>query len=281
MPVALYDPDPSARNSARSRIATGCRLSGADGDGVDALITVHDLLPEACDSATTVFEAAPERLALKQALFAELVRHTAPDTVLASNTSAIPISRIADRLTRPQQVIGTHFWQPPSLVPLVEVVRAAATHQEVAAVITLLSAAGMRPVSVNADVPGAIGNRLQHALKREAIALVAGGVASAEDVDTVVRCGFGRRLPLVGPLEQADLGGCDLTLAIHEILMPVLDTTSAPHPYLVAMCERGGLGARTGRGFYAWKPGEAERRRAEIARGLAGRPLEEPSTDQV
>lgn len=98
---------------------------------------------------------------------------------------------------------------------------------------------------------------------------MADGVATAESVDTVVREGFGRRLAFVGPLEQADLGGCDLTLAIHRTLMPDLDATREPHPYLAAMVERGDLGAKTGRGFYTWEPGEAERRRAEIAEGLA------------
>jgi 3-hydroxyacyl-CoA dehydrogenase len=192
-------------------------------------------------------------------------------TVLTSNTSAIPIGRIAEGLADPSRVIGTHFWHPPYLVPLVEAVQATVTSPAVVtATIDLLAAVGLKPVHVAADVPGFIGNRLQHALKREAIALVADGVATAEAVDTVVRQGFGRRLALVGPLEQADLGGADLTLAIHQVLMPDLDVTAEPHPYLAAMVERGDLGAKTGRGFYTWAPGEADRRRAEIAEGLAG-----------
>jgi len=282
VPTAVYDPDPAARTTLRARIAEGCRAAGTDPAAVDAHVTVHERLTDACRDATTAIEAAPERLTVKQAVFADLEAHTAPGTVLATNTSAIPVGRIAARLARPERVVGTHFWQPPYLVPLVEVVQAEATAPEAAARVTLLlAAAGLRPVRVAVDLPGFIGNRLQHALKREAIALVADGVATAHDVDTVVRYGFGRRLGLVGPLEQADLGGCDLTLAIHEVLMPDLDTTPAPHPYLTAMVERGDLGARTGRGFYTWQPGEAQRRRAEIARGLAAqnRLLDRPGTD--
>ncbi len=134
--------------------------------------------------------------------------------------------------------------------------------------IKLLTGAGMKPVHVKADVPVYVGNRMQHALKREAIALVANGVCSAETVDAVVRYGFGRRLALVGLLEQADLGGTVLTIAIHEILMPDIDVTPVPHPYLAAMVERGDLGAKSGRGFHSWALGKAERCRAKINPGL-------------
>jgi 3-hydroxybutyryl-CoA dehydrogenase len=196
---------------------------------------------------------------------------TPPSVTLATNTSAIPIGRIADGLAHPQRVVGTHFWNPPYLIPLVEVVRAAGTSPAVVdATVRALAAAGLTPVPVDADVPGFVGNRLQHALKREAIALVAAGVCSAETVDTVCRYGFGRRLPFLGPLEQADLGGLDLTLAIHEVLMPDLDATREPQPLLVELVRRGDLGARTGRGFRTWRPGEAQRRLAEVEAALLG-----------
>ena len=236
VPTSIYDPAGPARASVRSRVAAGCRSVGGDPAAVDALLAVPDTLAEACRDATLVIEAVLEDLSAKRAVFAELESVVGPRTVLASNTSAIPIGRIADGLADPTRVLGTHFWHPPYLVPLVEVVQAPQTATAVVtATIEVLAAVGLRPVHVTADVPGFIGNRLQHALKREAIAIVAGGVATAESVDTVVREGFGRRLGLVGPLEQADLG------------------------------------AKTGRGFYTWAPGEAERRRAEIARGLAAR----------
>jgi 3-hydroxybutyryl-CoA dehydrogenase len=269
IPTAIFEPVEEARRSIRERLGAAARDAGADPAAVDERVSVPDTLAEASHDARLVIEAAPENLAVKRAIFAELAEVTGPDTILASNTSAIPISRIAAGLPDPGRVLGTHFWHPPYLVPLVEVVRADATSAEATTVtIDLLASAGFKPVPVAADIPGFIGNRLQHALKREAIALVAAGVASAASVDTVVRLGFGRRLALVGPLEQADLGGLNLTLAIHEVLMPDLDVTREPHPYLAELVAKGDLGAKTGRGFYTWAPGEAERRLAEIAEGL-------------
>ena len=126
----------------------------------------------------------------------------------------------------------------------------------------------MKPVHVAADVPGFVGNRLQHALKREAIALVADGICTAETVDTVTRFGFGARLGIVGPLEQADLSGLELTLAIHQTLMPDLDRTPVPHPLLVEKVRKGETGAAAGRGFRQWRPGEAQARRDQITREL-------------
>jgi 3-hydroxybutyryl-CoA dehydrogenase len=233
-------------------------------------VTVTGDLLYAVATADLVIEAGPEDLAVKRALFAELDRLAPAWAVLASNTSAIPIGRIARDVRRPDRVLGTHFWNPPYLVPLVEVVQAARTTLDrVRWTIGVLDRIGMKPVHVAADVPGFVGNRLQHALKREAIALVAAGVCSAETIDTVTRYGFGARLGIVGPLEQSDLSGLGLTLAIHEVLMPYLDRTPGPHPYLLDTIAKGHTGAATGQGFRRWRPGEAEARQAEITRELA------------
>jgi 3-hydroxybutyryl-CoA dehydrogenase len=152
---------------------------------------------------------------------------------------------------------------------LVEVVRAEHTDGAMAAQTQQwFQELGLTAVAVEHDVAGFVGNRLQHALKREAIALVAAGVCSAETIDLVVREGFGARLGIVGPLEQSDLSGLGLTLAIHEVLMPDLDVTPTAHPYLVDLVERGHLGATSGQGFRSWPPGEADRRRAEISAAL-------------
>jgi 3-hydroxybutyryl-CoA dehydrogenase len=270
LPVAIYDTDPAALESVRSRVAEGLDLLHIPNENPLRLLTTAGVLAEAVLRADLVIEAAAERLAVKQAIFAELDRVAPPGAVLASNTSAIPIREITSGLRRRQRVIGTHFWNPPYLVPLVEVVQAAGS--DVAVVdwaIALLDRIGMKPVHVAADVPGFVGNRLQHALKREAIALVANGACSAETVDTVTRFGFGRRLGIVGPLEQSDLTGLELTLAIHETLIPDLDRTAGPHPLLVEKVRRGETGAAAGRGFRDWAPGQAEARRAEISRDLA------------
>jgi 3-hydroxybutyryl-CoA dehydrogenase len=266
---ALVDPLESSRQSVGQRVATACLALSIDPDEVMGLLSVHDEASSACHDASLVIEAGPESISAKQSIFATLDAVAASDAILASNTSAIPIATIAAAVSTPGRVVGTHFWNPPYLVDLVEVVQGADTDIDVVErTMALLAGVNMMPVHVKTDVPGFVGNRLQHALKREAIALVANGVCSAETVDTVVRRGFGRRLGLVGPLEQADLGGLDLTFAIHEVLMPDLDVTPVPHPYLTALVERGDLGAKSGRGFYSWSPGEADRRRAQIAAGL-------------
>jgi 3-hydroxybutyryl-CoA dehydrogenase len=267
--VAVYDPDPAALASLPARVRAGLDLLDLPAETALARIAVADDLAGAVGDADLVIEAGPERLATKQRIFAELERLAPPAAVLASNTSAIPIRDIARDLERPERVVGTHFWNPPYLVPLVEVIQSAASDPAcVGWTIRLLDRAGMKPVHVRSDVPGFVGNRLQHALKREAIALVANGVCDAETVDTVTRYGFGARLGIVGPLEQADLTGLQLTLAIHDVLMPSLDRTPVPHPFLVSKVERGETGAAVGRGFRDWAPGEAQERRTQITREL-------------
>lgn len=217
------------------------------------------------DSADLVIETVSEDLGLKQEIFEHLSHATSPATILATNTSSFRVTDVSARVTDRERVVGIHFWNPPYLVPLVEISRTAHTAQtaveRAAAVATSL---GMEPVRVERDVIGLIGNRLQHALKREAIALVAAGVCDAETIDTVVTRGFGPRMAVLGPLEQSDLVGLDLTLAIHQSLLPDLDVTPRPHPYLVQKVADGHTGIRTGQGFRSWTPESA----ADVQRRL-------------
>lgn len=269
MDVAVYDPDPAVRASLPGRLATLHQDYEVDRPAGEGTLSVHDTPAAALGEAELVIEAGPEYRDVKRAILAEAQRLAPAGAVLASNTSAIPLGELAAELTNPSWLLGLHFWNPPELVRLVEVISAPATDPALAGwLLGELRRIGMTAVAVAHDLPGFVGNRLQHALKREAIALVAAGVCSAETVDVVVREGFGARLGIVGPLEQSDLSGTDLTLAIHEVLMPHLDTTPIAHPYLSEMVARGDLGARTGRGFRSWAPGEAARRRAEITAAL-------------
>ena len=199
-------------------------------------ITAHDSLDRAMHGVDWVFEAAPEKLPLKQKIFTDIEKLVAPTAILASNSSAIPSTEIGRHLVRRERVIGTHFWNPPHLVPLVEVIQNEKTSAEVVQrTIELLRHAGKVPVHVRRDIPGFVGNRLQHAMKREAIALVAAGVCDAETIDIVVREGFGARTAVLGPMEQSDLVGLDLTLDIHETLIAHLDRTPGPHPFLLSL----------------------------------------------
>ncbi len=256
--VRVHDSSPAVLASLPHRLAGIADLFGDDA-AVCARISPGSDLAATVAGAGFVFEAVPEIVTLKQELFADLERLTDKDCILCSNSSAIPTGTIAAKVHDRSRVVGTHFWNPPHLVPLVEVVQSGPeTLAAVETVIALLKAAGRHPVHVRRDIPGFIGNRLQHALKREAIALVAAGVCDAETLDDVVKYGFGSRLGVLGPMEQSDLVGLDLTRNIHETLMPDLDRTDRPHPYLIEQVEAGRLGMKTGEGFRKWTPESAE-----------------------
>lgn len=229
-----------------------------------------DELAAAVGQADLVIEAVIENVELKRSIFAQLESFAPAHCIFATNTSAIPIAAIARDLKAPERALGTHFWNPPHLVPLVEVVQGEKTDPEnIRQVIALLEMVGMSPVHVRRDIPGFIGNRLQHAFKREAIALVADGVCDAETLDRVVKEGFGARLAVLGPLEQSDLVGLDLTLAIHEVLIADLDRHAGPHPYLVDKVRKGETGMKTGQGFRKWTEQEAAQVKERLDEYLA------------
>jgi 3-hydroxybutyryl-CoA dehydrogenase len=252
--VALFDAVAEARATALPRIRDHLKAIGLD-PAAAAAVTLHSQLATAVAGADFVIEAAPEDLPLKQALFAQVEDAAKPAAILASNTSVIPITSIMERLRNKARALGTHWWNPPYLVPLVEVIRTADTSDStVEATMTLLSSVGKTAVEVKKDVPGFIGNRLQHALWREAVALVADGVCDAKTVDDVVKASFGTRLAVLGPLENADLVGTDLTRSIHNYVLPALDRSTAASPYLDRLVEQGRLGFKSGAGFRTWTP---------------------------
>ena len=265
----IYEPSAEVRGSLLARLGSIVQLLGDDRSVLDRISAHHRLAPAVGD-VKFVFEAAPEKLPLKQQIFADLENAVAPDTILASNSSAIPTTEIARKLKVRERVVGTHFWNPPHLVPLVEVIQnewtSAATVERT---IALLRDAGKKPVHVRKDIPGFIGNRLQHALKREAIALIAAGACDAETLDTVVKEGFGARMAVLGPLEQSDLVGLDLTLDISNVLVEHLDRTPHAHPFLVEKVKEGKLGMRTGEGFRRWTPEQAQEVRDRLGNFLA------------
>ena len=219
--------------------------------------------------ADYVVEAVLEDLPLKQKLFGEIERYARPDTILASNTSVIPITDIMSGLKRRERALGTHWWNPPFLVPLVEVIETEWTTPETVAFAMKLHAdAGKQPAHVKKDVPGFIGNRLQHALWREAISLVENGICDAETVDNVIKASFGRRIAVLGPLANADQVGTDLTLAIHKIVLPAIDSRPGPSPYLEKLVADGKLGFKSGEGFRTWTPEQQTELRAKVLKHL-------------
>jgi len=268
--VRVQDPSEASLESLPARVVRICELLGTEPASLLSRIRCESTIASAVEGAELVIEAAPEKLALKQAIFAELERHAPPEAILASNTSVIPIGAISEHLQRKQRVLGAHFWNPPHLVPLVEIVMMREENRAAAhTLIALLRSMGRHPVLVQRDIPGFIGNRLQHALKREAIALVAAGICDAETIDEVVRFGFGARMAVLGPLEQSDLVGLDLTKQIHDILMPDLDVTRHTHHYLAERVARGELGMKSGQGFRRWTSDSSQAVRDRLSQFLA------------
>jgi 3-hydroxybutyryl-CoA dehydrogenase len=267
-PVTIYDAVEASLKTVRDRIAANLRDLDQDVTAYERVTPTGDLA-EAVREADYVVEAAPEDLGLKQKLFADIEGHVRPDTILASNTSVIPITQIMGNLKRRERALGTHWWNPPFLVPLVEVIGTEWTSQAAIDFTMKLHAdAGKTPAHVKKDVPGFIGNRLQHALWREAVSLVERGICDAETVDTVIKAAFGRRLAVLGPLENADMVGTDLTLAIHKTVLPDIDSHPGPSPYLEKLVADGKLGFKSGEGFRKWTPEQQADLRAKVVKHL-------------
>ena len=266
--VTVFEPTPGVRATVRQRIAEALRLYSLD-EGAAAAVEVTDDLAQAVEDADYVTEAAPEKLELKQAIFAKLIALAPANAILATNTSVIPIHRIAAGLASRERIVGTHWWNPAALIPLVEVIQAADTSDAtIRTTMDLLTSVGKKPAHVTKDVPGFVANRLQHALWREAIAMVAAGVCDAATLDACVKNSFGLRLAVLGPLENADLVGLDLTLDIHKTIIPELSRLDRPDPYLEAQVHAGRLGFKTGVGFRAWTENEISALRQRLARHL-------------
>jgi len=230
-----------------------------------------------------VVECIPEKLASKQALFAELVRRVRPDTLLCSNSSSFPISAIAVGLDTAERMLGLHFFMPAHLVPLVEVILGARSSLPLAdSVCAFMRACGMVPVLVRKDLPGFVANRLQHALAREAFALIDAGVASPEDIDAAVRFGFGFRFLAAGPVLQRDHAGIDVHCPAAATMYPSLAANTEPAKALTERLAAGKFGMKSGEGFYKWTPESiAEERERYQALLIAGLRLLSPELPKI
>lgn len=226
-------------------------------------------LEDAVADADFVVEAVTEDLAVKEGVFAQLDMHSPERAVLASNSSTFMPSRMARATGRPDRVVVTHYFNPPYLVPAVEIVGGPETSNETIEVARrLLSKAGKRSVVLKKEAPGFIVNRLQIALMREALSIVEQGIASAEDIDVVVRNSFGRRLAVAGPFEVFESAGLDVVLAMMDQLLPQIESSTEVPSAVREMVSRGDLGIKTGKGFYEWTPESGAALRRRIADAL-------------
>lgn len=215
-------------------------------------------------SIDLVIECIPEKLEPKQALFAELVGRVRSDTLLCSNSSSFPISSIGNGLETAERMLGLHFFMPAHLVPLVEVVLGERSSGPLAESLSaFMRSCGMVPVLVRKDLPGFLANRLQHALAREAFAMIDAGVATPEDVDAAVRFGFGFRFLAAGPVLQRDHAGIDIHCPAAATMYPSLAVNTTPSRALTERLASQKFGMKTGEGFFKWTPESiaAERKR--------------------
>lgn len=231
-------------------------LTSESSDRITSRISLEPNSEKAVSNSDFVVEAIFENLDLKRETFRKLDAASKTDTILASNTSSLPITSIASETLHPERAVGTHFWNPPHLMPAVEVVYGEKTNDAtVSETVSILRAIGKKPAVVRKDVPGQIGIRILYSMIREATHLVEAGVASPEDVDTIVKEALGTRLEVLGPLELADLSGVDLVSNVAKGLYKTLDDSVEPQKIIKDMVANGQLGIKSGKGFYDWKTG--------------------------
>jgi 3-hydroxybutyryl-CoA dehydrogenase len=263
---------PRAVDNIRSNLLQMAEAEIISRDNIESILqkikTTTDMR-QGVEPAQFVIEAVNENLILKQNIFRELDLICPVDAILCTNTSVISITEIASQAKHRERIVGTHFWNPPFLIPLVEVVKGQDTNDETLnKTYDFLSKAGKHPVKCLKDVPGFIANRLQHALWREAISIVENGIADAPTVDEAIKNSFAVRLPALGPLENADMVGLDLTLSIHDYVLKYLEDSHEPSKLLKEKIQKGELGLKTGTGFYHWSPEQVQQANGRLTKYL-------------
>ncbi len=270
--VNLVDVDESNLENAVKHIKDNLQNMSANGikfaDSIDEIISrvkTYTDMESACEKSDFVFECVFEDMKLKQNIFQKLDSICNPDTILCSNTSVMSITEIASLSGKKERILGTHWWNPPYLIPLVEVIRTKDTTDAcMKKCYDLLTRVGKKPVFVQKDVPGFVANRMQHALWREAFAIIDEGICDAATVDVCVKNSFGLRLPVLGPVENADMVGLDLTLSVHNYLFKHLNASPDPSDILKQNVSRNNLGFKTGEGFQKWDKDKIEKSRKHL-----------------
>jgi 3-hydroxyacyl-CoA dehydrogenase len=269
--VALYDVSDEALEKARAgvELARGVleRLGTEQNGGGD--IRFETDLQESLEGADFVLEAIPEKLELKQDVFADIEQHVADDAVLSSNTSGIPITRIAEKLEHPERVIGMHWSNPPHLIPMIEVIPGRRTNEAtIAAAQGLIQRIGYRASQLNKEVPGFVENRVLYAIMRECLALVDEGVIDAEELDLNVKWGIGYKLAVIPPMQLLDVAGLDIYESVANYLNSDLSTESGVSETITKLTEQGKLGIKAGGGLFEYSQDELAELPAKRAAAL-------------
>lgn len=270
--VRCFDTLPAARDKTPGEVETALavldRIGGPEG-AERGTVTVHDDLADAVAGCDLVIEAVPENAEIKAKVFAELDRLAPAHAILASNTSGIPITKLAESVTDPSRVVGMHWSNPPHVIPVIEVIAGARTSPDVVEQLrTTISDLGLVPVRVQRDVPGFVENRVLYAIMRECLALVDDGVISAEELDTCVKWGIGFKLAVIPPLQLLDVAGLDIYNAVGSYLNQDLNSRRDVSETITSRVQRGELGMKTGQGLFSYTPEQAQSLRQERAARL-------------
>jgi 3-hydroxyacyl-CoA dehydrogenase len=270
MAIAMYDVSEQALEAAKGGVdlADGVldRLDTPRVDGGSIRYTID--LADALTDVDLVVEAVPERLELKHEVLREFERHVSPEAIIASNTSGIPITKIAEASEHPGRVVGMHWSNPPHVIPMIEVIPGERTSPEtVAAAVALAERVGYEAV-VEAEVPGFVENRILYAILREAVDLVDRGIIDADGMDRCVRWGIGYKLAVIGPMELLDMAGLDIYQAVGSYLNKDLCNGVEVSKTVTDRTAAGKLGMKTGEGLYTYTPERISELRAERARKL-------------
>jgi len=269
--VALYDVSSEALERAAKglELARGVleRLETQPVEGGD--VRFESDLTAALEGADLVLEVVPEKLELKQQVFADFERQVAPDAILSSNTSGIPITKIAEGLEHPERVVGMHWSNPPQLIPMIEVIPGERTSQEtIAAARSLIERIGYRASMLNKEVPGFVENRVLYAIMRECLALVDEGVIDAEELDLNVKWGIGYKLAVIPPMQLLDVAGLDIYESVAGYLNSELSTESGVSETITRLTAEGKLGLKSGGGLFSYSSDELAELPAKRAKAL-------------
>ena len=268
--VILNDVSEKTLASSIKNIETTSNQANLDTNKILGLIETEHSLDKTASNSDFVVEAVFEDLDVKTAIFDKLDFICSKDIVIASNTSSFKASQLSINCKFPERVIVANWWNPPHILPLIEVVKGPQVSDETSnTTMNLFQAIGKSPVLLQKESLGFIGNRMQFALLREAISIVENGIATPKEVDEVVKNSFGRRLALAGPFQVFDAAGWDTILAIANQLFPDLESTSAEPDLITNMVKNNKLGMKSGEGFYNWDNENIERFRKHISDGLS------------
>jgi 3-hydroxybutyryl-CoA dehydrogenase/5-formyl-3-hydroxy-2-methylpyridine 4-carboxylate dehydrogenase len=271
MSVSLYDTSPEALDKARTMvgIASGVLDKLETPERAGGSITYAADVTSALDGVDAVIEAVPEKLELKKQVFVEYERHVGPDVILASNTSGIPITRIAEDLAHPERVVGTHWSNPPHLIPMIEIIPGERTSEAtLEAATAMVEDVGYVPSRLRKEVPGFVENRVLYAIMRECLALVDAGVIDREALDLNVKWGIGYKLAVIPPMQLLDMAGLDIYSAVASYLNRDLSCEQGVSSTIVSLTERGRLGMKTKGGIFDYTDEQIDQLRAERFAGL-------------